>query len=97
MTAGAWRDPQKSRAVMDYFECHNLAAVEMLDHYCRIVKEESKGTLPTMAFFGYTMDENWSIENDHRAISKLLNRRPAATAQPITRRFLCTRFTVTLL
>ena len=72
VTAGAWRDPQQSRAVMDYFECHNLVAVEMLDHYCRIVKEESKGTLPTMAFFGYTMDENWSIENDHRAISKLL-------------------------
>lgn len=72
MTAGAWRDPQKSRAVMDYFECHNLVAVEMLDHYCRIVKEESKGTLPTMAFFGYTMDEEWALENDHRGISKLL-------------------------
>lgn len=71
-TAGAWRDPQKSRAVIDYFECHNEVAVEMLDHYCKIVKEESKGTLPTMAFFGYTMDENWSIENDHRGISKML-------------------------
>jgi len=72
MTAGAWGDPPKSRAVMDYFECHNEVAVEMLDHYCKIVKEESKGTLTTMAFFGYTMDENWSIENDHRGISKLL-------------------------
>ncbi len=71
-TAGAWRDPQKSRAVMDYFECHNEVAVELVDHYCRIVKEESKGTLPTMAFFGYTMDENWSIECDHRGIGKLL-------------------------
>jgi len=71
-TAGAWRDPQKSRAVMDYFECHNEAAVELVDHYCKIVKEESKGTLPTMAFFGYTMDENWSIECDHRGVSKLL-------------------------
>lgn len=71
-TAGAWRDPQTSRAVMDYFECHNVASVEMLDHYCRIVKEESKGTLPTMAFFGYTMDENWPIECDHRGIAHLL-------------------------
>lgn len=71
-TAGAWRDPQQSRAVMDYFECHNEVAVEMVDHYCRIVKEESGGTLPTVAFFGYTMDENWPIESDHRGISKLL-------------------------
>jgi len=71
-TAGAWRDPRQSRAVMDYFECHNEVAVEMLDHYCRIVKEESGGTLPTVAFFGYTMDENWPIESDHRGISKLL-------------------------
>jgi len=71
-TAGAWRDPQKTRAVMDYFECHNLATAEMVDHYCRIVKEESQGVLSTMAFFGYTMDENWSIECDHRAVSHLL-------------------------
>lgn len=71
-TAGAWRDPQQSRAVMDYFECHNEVAVEMVDHYCRIVKEESRGTLSTAVFFGYTMDENWPIESDHRGISKLL-------------------------
>ena len=71
-TAGAWRDPRQSRAVMDYFECHNEVAVEMVDHYCRIVKEESKGTLPTTVFFGYTMDENWPIECDHRGVSKLL-------------------------
>ena len=71
-TAGAWRDPRQSRAVMDYFECHNEVAVEMLDHYCRIVKEESRGTLPTAAFFGYTMDEDWPIECDHRGVAKLL-------------------------
>lgn len=71
-TSGAWRDPQKSRAVMDYFECHNEVAVELIDHYCRIVKEESRGALPTMVFYGYTQDENWPIESDHRGISKLL-------------------------
>lgn len=72
MTAGAWRDPQQSRAVMDYFECHNRTAVEMIDHYCRIVKEESHNSLVTMAFYGYTQDENWPIESDHRGISRLL-------------------------
>ncbi|NLX97850.1 MAG: hypothetical protein GXY83_16930, partial [Rhodopirellula sp.] len=72
MTAGAWRDPQQSRAVMDYFECHNQTAVEMIEHYCRIVKEESNNSLVTMAFYGYTQDENWPIESDHRGISRLL-------------------------
>ena len=71
-TAGAWRDPAKSRAVMDYFECHHEVVVRMIDHFCRIVKEESDGKLLTSVFYGYTQDENWPIENDHRAISKLL-------------------------
>ena len=71
-TAGAWRDPAKSRAVMDYFECHNEVVVRMIDHFCRIVKDESHGKLLTVVFYGYTQDENWPIENDHRGISKLL-------------------------
>ncbi len=71
-TAGAWRDPAKSRAVMDYFECHNDVVVRMIDHFCRIVKEESDGRLLTTVFYGYTQDELWPIECDHRAIGKLL-------------------------
>ena len=71
-TAGAWRDPARSRAVMDYMECHHDVVVRMIDHFCRIVKEESDGKLLTVVFYGYTQDENWPIENDHRAISKLL-------------------------
>jgi hypothetical protein len=70
--AGAWRDPARSRAVMDYFECHNQVSVRMLDHFCRIVKQESGGRLLTVMFYGYTQDENWPIECDHRAISQLL-------------------------
>lgn len=71
-TAGAWRDPAQSRAVIDYFECHNQVTVRMLDHFCRIVKEESGGRLLTIMFYGYTQDEDWPIECDHRAISQLL-------------------------
>lgn len=72
LDAGAWRDPLKSRAVMDYFECHNQVVADMIDHYCRIVKEESGGKLLTMVFYGYTQDVNWALENDHRAIGRLL-------------------------
>lgn len=63
---GVWRDPAKGRAVPDYLECMNLVTVEMLDHFARIVKDESGGTLPTLAFYGYTQDEHWAIECDHR-------------------------------
>ena len=71
-TAGAWRDPAQSRAVMDYFECHNQVVVRMLDHFCRIVKQASGGRLLTLVFYGYTQDQNWPIECDHRATSALL-------------------------
>jgi len=66
---GVWRDPAKGRQVPDYFECMNLVTVEMLDSFAKIVKDESKGCLPTMAFYGYTQDEHWAIECDHRAIA----------------------------
>ena len=66
---GVWRDPAKGRRVPDYFECMNAVTVEMLDHYGGIVKEETQ--LPVLAFYGYTQDERWSIECDHRAISKM--------------------------
>lgn len=71
-TAGAWHDPAKSRAVMDYQECHHRAVAETIDYFCRIVKEESDGKWLTMVFYGYTQDENWPLECDHRAISWLL-------------------------
>ncbi|MGN0853773.1 MAG: hypothetical protein ACI4Q3_10425 [Kiritimatiellia bacterium] len=66
---GVWRDPAKGRRVPDFFECMNLATVEMLDHFAALVKDESKGALPTLAFYGYTQDERWAIECDHRAIA----------------------------
>ena len=70
--AGAWRDPAQSRAVIDYFECHHQMTVKMIDHFCRIVKEESGGKLLTTVFYGYNQDENWPLECDHRAIGQLL-------------------------
>ena len=70
--AGAWRDPAQSRWVMDYYELHNAVTVRLIDHFCRIVKEESKNRILTMVFYGYTQDENWPIECDHRGIADLL-------------------------
>lgn len=71
LSDGSWRDPAQFRWVTDYFECHNAVTVDLIDFYCRIVKEESKNTLATLVFYGYTQDEPWGIEADHRAPSKL--------------------------
>ena len=66
---GVWRDPAKGRRVPDYFECMNAVTVEMLNYYGGIVKDETD--LPVLAFYGYTQDERWAIESDHRAVSKI--------------------------
>jgi len=70
---GVWRDPAKGRRVPDYFECMNLVTIEMLDFYSRIVKEETG--LPVLAFYGYTQDERWSVECDHRATPEIYRRK----------------------
>lgn len=71
LSDGSWRDPAQFRWVTDYFECHHAVTVDLIDYYCRIVKEESKNSLTTLVFYGYTQDELWGIEADHRAPSKL--------------------------
>ena len=66
-----WRDPAKGRRVLDYLECCNGVTVEMIDHYCGIVKDEAKGALPTLAFYGYVAEDTWANENDHRGTAKM--------------------------
>ena len=73
-SSGVWRDPGVSRLVPDYLEALHLTTAAIIDHYCRVVKEETAGTVPTMVFYGYTQDEPWSCETDHRAISRLYAR-----------------------
>ena len=68
---GVWRDPARGRRVPDYFECLNAVTVDNVDHYAGIVKEASGGRLATLAFYGYTQDEKWTVECDHRAISRM--------------------------
>ena len=57
---------------VDYFECLNRVIVENLDHYAGLVKEETQGRLPTLAFYGYISDWDWAVECDHRAVSAAL-------------------------
>ena len=68
---GVWRDPAKGRRVPDFLEALHATTADMIAHYCGVVKDESKGRLPTLVFYGYTQDEPWSCEADHRAVSRL--------------------------
>ena len=68
---GVWRDPAAGRKVPDYFACMNRVTVGLVDHYAGLVKDESKGRLATLAFYGYTQDEHWTTECDHRAVSQM--------------------------
>ena len=67
LDVGIWRDPARSRRVMDYFQCHHEVTASMIRHYCRIVKEVSGGKLLTSVFYGYLPEETWGLECDHRA------------------------------
>ena len=71
LDVGVWRDPARGRRVMDYFECHHAVTVSMISHYCKIVKEVSGGKLVTSVFYGYTPEESWGLESDHRATARL--------------------------
>jgi hypothetical protein len=64
---GMFRDPKRSRKVMDYYECFHQVTVNAIDHFCRIVKKESDGKMLTCVFYSYSPDINWPQEGDHRA------------------------------
>lgn len=62
---GLFRDPSRSRKVVDYYECFHTATVQAIDHFCRIVKEESSGRLLTCVLYGYTPDMPYVPQEQH--------------------------------
>lgn len=64
---GMFRAPDRSRKVADYYACLHDATVDAIDHFCRIVKDESAHRLFTCVFYSYTPDLDWPQEGDHRA------------------------------
>ncbi len=67
---GMFRDPQRQRRVIDYYECFHNVTVDAIEHFCRIVKEETEGQLTTGVFYGYMPDLGWPQEGDHRAFAR---------------------------
>jgi len=63
---GMFRDPAKSRWLIDYQRFLHLQGAESLIAMAKAVKEESRGRCLTLAFNGYLPDLNWNPEGDHR-------------------------------
>jgi hypothetical protein len=70
---GLFRDPARSRRVVDYYDCFHQVTVEAIDYFCRIVKEESKGRLLTCVDYAYEPDMPYlPQEVHHRAPAQAL-------------------------
>jgi hypothetical protein len=51
--AGVFRDPQKERKVIDYYEAQQTVVADDIIHFCKLVKETWTRPIITGAFYGY--------------------------------------------
>jgi beta-galactosidase len=58
---GYLRDPIDERAVLDYFDYHNISVARAINYFCRAVKEYTCGNRLTGVFYGYvfSMPQNY--------------------------------------
>jgi len=70
---GIFRDPSKSRWVIDYYRCHHEVLTDAIIHFARIVKEESEGRSLVGVFYGYTSNVLWPQEGGHWNLHAILD------------------------
>jgi hypothetical protein len=70
---GMFRDPAKSRWMLDWAEYFHLVGATALGDFARIVKEETGGRSIVLAFNGYLPDLGVNHEIDHRAFETALH------------------------
>ncbi len=58
---GYLRDPEVERAVLDYFDYHNISVARAICHFCHAVKEYTGGERLAGVFYGYvfSMPQNY--------------------------------------
>ncbi len=56
-----FRDPQRERKVIDYYECLSELCADDLLSFCRTMRELTNGEKLTGAFFGYVMELAWNM------------------------------------
>jgi len=73
---GSFRDPERQRKVIDFTEYMQVAMVEPLERFARIVKEETGGRKLVVFFYGYLFEFGplWAgaPNSGHYALSRLL-------------------------
>jgi len=50
---GFFRDPQKERMMIDYYDCQHGLVADSVVHFCKTIKESWPGEIITGAFYGY--------------------------------------------
>jgi hypothetical protein len=55
-----FRDPQKERAVIDYYRCLAELSADLCIDFCSTIKETSNGKALAGAFYGYLMELAWN-------------------------------------
>ncbi len=51
--AGVFRDPERERKVMDYYQCQHALVADLIIHFCGVAKASWPRPLITGAFYGY--------------------------------------------
>jgi len=51
--AGSFRDPEKERQIIDYYQCQHQAVADDIIHFCKVAKESWPRPIITGTFYGY--------------------------------------------
>ncbi|MFH1903462.1 MAG: hypothetical protein ABIK20_05380 [Candidatus Omnitrophota bacterium] len=72
---GLFFDPKEDRKVIDYNRFFSEIVADTVEHFARIIKEETNGRVLTGAYYGYTfaLADGRRLKTGHYALSKLLN------------------------
>lgn len=52
-TDGIFRDPEKERNIIDYYDCQHKLVADSIVHFCKTIKENWPAQIITGAFYGY--------------------------------------------
>jgi hypothetical protein len=69
---GFFRDPAKSRPVIDFYRFYNELVVETIEYFARVVKGTAGRDKLCGAFYGYMFELAGSPESGHMALERLL-------------------------
>ncbi len=67
----AFHDPATERPVMDYYRCHQLVVAEAIEHFGRIVKEETAGSKLCGVYYGYFYGVGPQTQGGHLELDRL--------------------------